>query len=713
MKSFIASSLAIVLTACSSPSAFADELFPTATPESQGLSAKDLDALAEVVSGFVKDGKIVGGELLVVKNGRTVLHRGIGMKDKDKKIAMPTDAIFCVRSMTKPIVGVAIQMLIDDGKLALDDPIAKHLPSFDNDKSRAITVHQLLTHMGGLKLSTLLVVGLRGVSNVRELVDIVGKNGPNAEPGKKFNYSDDGADTLTAVVAAVSKMPAEQFVQERLLDPLGMKNTFCVLKKDDAHIQGVATAYGGGTGAWQKFWAPGETPIFPYFLGSQGMYSTTTDYVCFLKLIADGGKWNGKQLLSKEAIARILTPTEDRFGIPTGFIDWKLSYAQLMMIYRDKADKMRAFGHSGSDGTHAYAIPDQNLFVLYFTQSRGNLTSIDFETALHGLLIDPTKRALATGSVDPKVVAPFLGLYWFDAMKCPAEIAVRDGKLQVEFPWEVELELKATDDANRWAAKLAPQFAIEFKRDGGQPASAIVIHQSGFKQELPRLKKDEGLPTIEELLKLRDKTQGTSKLAQLGAIRMKGPIEQLPAKNKGTVEAVMEGTTRCRIETTILGNKEIRVVDGTQAWIKRGSAPVQALDGAEGEQTRLDHPAFPIADWRTLFKEINVLKRFEIEKKEMLLVVAVPKSAPARYLVVDAESGRLIGDRHIEIVPGIGRIGTRIQYFDYKDVDGVQLPTRIVQSYQTPVLGRFEQTVESFESKAKLPAGVFELKGEK
>src|SRR5262249_13019170 len=293
------------------------------------------------------------------------------------------------------VVGVAVQMLVDEGKISLDDPVAKHLPAFDNDKSRAITVHHLLTHTGGLKLSTLLTVGLKGVASVRQLADRIGENGPEFRPGTRFNYSDDGADTLTALVGAVAKKPAEEFLQERLFDPLGMKDTICVLNKDDPRIGRVASAYSGAKGAWTKFWAPGQDPIFAYFLGSQGLYSTTADYARFLKMLADDGRWGDKQLLSKEAVARIRTPVRE-----TGFDGRVSGYGQLMQVYYDKAGKVGALGHGGSDGTHAYAFPEQNLFVLCFTQSRGNATSLDFEAALHGLLIEPGKWKPAD-NVDP------------------------------------------------------------------------------------------------------------------------------------------------------------------------------------------------------------------------------------------------------------------------------------------------------------------------
>jgi CubicO group peptidase (beta-lactamase class C family) len=702
--------LAVTLVCVLAPAAgAADDPFPKATPESQGLAAKDLDALADVVAGIVKADQVVGAELLVVKNGRTVLHRGFGWKNRDKKAEMPVGTIFCVRSMTKPVVGVAVQMLIDDGKLSPDDPVAKYLPSFDTDKSRGITVRQLLTHTGGLKLSTLLSVGLKGVSGVRELADVVGKNGPELKPGEKFNYSDDGADTLTALVGAVAGKPAEEFLQERLFDPIGMKDSICVLKSADPRVGRVATAYAGAKGAWVKFWAPGETPIFPYFLGSQGLYSTAPDYARFLKLIADGGKWGGKQLLSKEALARILTPAEARGGMPTGFDDRRGAYGQMMMLYLGPDGKVRAFGHGGSDGTHAYAFPDKDLLVLYFTQSRGNLTSLDFEAALHRLLIDPGKAAVAEKPVDAKAAAPYLGLYWFDAVKCPVPVEVRDGKVVVEFPFQAEIELKPGDGPDKWVARLNPSIEVEFKREGAGAASGLVLRQPGATHEMPRLKKDEGLPTADEVMKLREKTQGTAALAKLGVVRIKGTLEQLPANKKGTLEYWIEGAGRYRMDVTVGGETDRQASDGEKTWVATAGKAPEALDGVMAEQARLNHPAFAAADWRPLFKDVQVLKRFEAEKKSVILLWCVPREAPSRALVVEAETGRLVGDRHIEIVPGVGRIGKRVQYREYKDVGGVQLPSRVTHNYPTPLLGRFEHTFESFETGAEAPPGAFNL----
>src|SRR5262249_4655372 len=145
MKSSITlRSSAILLSVLGSvASAQEPRAFPPATPESQGIPTASVRQLADEVNGYVKAGTIVGGELLVIKNRQTILHEAFGDRDREDKRPMVPNTIFNVRSMTKPLTGVAVQMLADAGKISLDDPVAKYLPGFDNDKSRAIIVKQL------------------------------------------------------------------------------------------------------------------------------------------------------------------------------------------------------------------------------------------------------------------------------------------------------------------------------------------------------------------------------------------------------------------------------------------------------------------------------------------------------------------------------------------------------------------------------------------
>jgi len=125
------------------------EPFSYVTPESQNMSSEALQQLTDIVQGYVDNERIVGAELMVLKNRYIVLHEVFGWKDRENEVPMDENTLFNIRSMTKPITGAAAQILIDRGELYLDDRVADYLPGFDNELSGNITVQQLLTHQGG------------------------------------------------------------------------------------------------------------------------------------------------------------------------------------------------------------------------------------------------------------------------------------------------------------------------------------------------------------------------------------------------------------------------------------------------------------------------------------------------------------------------------------------------------------------------------------
>lgn len=123
--------------------------FPYAHAKDVGLSSSDVEGLGDQIHRWVKEGRIVGAEVMLVKNRRIVLHEATGWSDRERQIPLERNSIYRIRSMTKPIVGTAVLVLIEEGRLNLDDPVARYLPSFDNERSGEITIRQLLTHRGG------------------------------------------------------------------------------------------------------------------------------------------------------------------------------------------------------------------------------------------------------------------------------------------------------------------------------------------------------------------------------------------------------------------------------------------------------------------------------------------------------------------------------------------------------------------------------------
>jgi CubicO group peptidase (beta-lactamase class C family) len=469
--------------------------FPVATPESQGVSTAAVRRLADEVQEYVKNGTIVGGELLVIKNRKTILHEAFGDRDRDEKRAMERNTIFNIRSMTKPLTGVAIQMLADEGKLRLDDPVAKYVSGFDNEKSKAITIQQLLEHKSGLPL-TILSLRLDQYPDLQAQANATGEKGPQFKPGEKFWYSDAGSDAAAAVVEKISGMTIDRFVAARILEPLGMSDSFYVSKADDPRKSRIASPYLGAAGIWIRFWKPDGPPLYPFAWGSQTLYSTPVDYARFLELWMDGGMVGDQRLLSKEAIARILTPTSAMKSMgtdkpyPSGFFGLKAHYGQMSLLHapgeNPTQSDVKAFGHSGSDGTAAWAFPTENLIVCYFTQSRGQASPIRLETTIQDALLQPE----VTGKV-PEEMKPLLGTYYatFGSFnKTPFQILFRCGKLALDVPTELVNELDGPDKEGRWKIVNSKSNAVSFKKDGEGNITAMLMHRGNNTHELPRAK---------------------------------------------------------------------------------------------------------------------------------------------------------------------------------------------------------------------------------
>ncbi len=486
IRTAITISVACFLTLASLQVRAADgPAFPHATPESQGVSAASIRQLRDEVAGYVKNGTIVGGVLLVVKNRKAILHEAFGLRDREDKISMARDTIFNVRSQAKPLTGMAVQILVDEGKLRFDDPVSKYLPAFDNDKSRAITIGQLLEHKSGLPL-TVITKSIDQYKDLQGQAAAAGEKGPQFKPGEKFWYSDAGSDVAAAVVEKVTSTTIDRFVTERILKPVGMADSFYVSKSEDPRKKRLASLYFGGPGKWGRFWKP-DAPMYPFAWGSQSLYSTPVDYARLLAMWMDGGKVGDKQVISKVAVKRILTPKSRMTSLgtgtpyPTGFFGLTPYYGQMSILHVAKPEKVVAIGHSGSDGTASWAFPDQDLIVCYFTQSRGGLTTIRLESTLDELFLQKERPKL------PDELKPYLGTYYANFAhykNSPFQVVFRNGRLALDIPDQLIFELAEEKDGRRAFAAF-PSITVSFKKEGDKVTS-ITLHQSGAKFEMPK-----------------------------------------------------------------------------------------------------------------------------------------------------------------------------------------------------------------------------------
>jgi len=335
--------------------------FPCSTAEDEGLDPFVIEAFMNDVTWWVEQGRIVGGELLVIANGRIVWHQAVGWSDRERQRPLERNSIYRMRSMTKPFTGAAILILAEEGRLDLDDPAATYLPSFDNERSGAITIRELLTHGAGFE-QTRFPDGYWARPDLRSAVDLIGELGPPNPPGESYRYSDHNSATLGAIVVEVTGAPVEEFIQTRMLDPLGLRDTHAHFSPDSSWAARMNSTYGTNSdGPLERYWDPTMPQQTPWFRASGGLYSTALDYARWLYVWMNLGEYEGGRLVEegtvREALAQGYSP---RYGMHWERFDGP-----------EEGSVLPAFGHSGSDGTFAMAFPAVDAMVLYFTQSRG------------------------------------------------------------------------------------------------------------------------------------------------------------------------------------------------------------------------------------------------------------------------------------------------------------------------------------------------------
>ncbi|MCI0535593.1 MAG: beta-lactamase family protein, partial [Verrucomicrobiales bacterium] len=284
-------------------------------------AAPKLPGIGTAMQEMVEKKEIAGAVTVVVTKNKLLHRESTGLADLAAKRPMTPDTLFWIASMTKPITGVAILMLQDEGKLSIADPVAKYLPEFANLKTPSgkpanLTIAQTLTHTSGLGEAT--GPAAQQARTLAELVPLWLAAPMQYEPGEKWKYTQSGINAAARIVEVVSGMTFDAFLQKRLFDPLGMKNTTFYLT-DERRAQ-LVTAYSKNkeTGALEPVpprpeFGPRDRPP----QGNGGLYSTAPDYARFCQMLLNGGKLKGRRYLSAAAMKFLATPQTGE--LPTGF----------------------------------------------------------------------------------------------------------------------------------------------------------------------------------------------------------------------------------------------------------------------------------------------------------------------------------------------------------------------------------------------------------
>jgi CubicO group peptidase (beta-lactamase class C family) len=370
----------------------------TARPESVGMSSERLGRLTSTMRGLSDSGQLSGVVTMVAKDGKVVHFEASGKRDVASGAPMRKDAIFRIYSMSKPITGVAMMMLFEEGKWQLNDPVSKHIPEFANLKvakpnpatgavtqvapDHPMTMRELMSHSGGLTYG---VFGSTPVDKMYVEANVLDPNQPMQamidklakipllfQPGERWHYSV-AVDVQGYIVEKLSGMPFPQFLEERIFAPLKMSDTgfyvppekmdrfatFYTYDKDRKLVAHPSADYT-------------KPPVLPS--GGGGLVSTASDYMRFCQMLLNGGELDGKRLLSPLTIklmrTNMLPPTASTMAPGTGFgLDFAI------------AEDPGAGGGYGGEGTYywgGYAgtwfwiDPVYDLIVVGMIQHRGD-----------------------------------------------------------------------------------------------------------------------------------------------------------------------------------------------------------------------------------------------------------------------------------------------------------------------------------------------------
>jgi CubicO group peptidase (beta-lactamase class C family) len=423
---------ALLLVATSSPvTTFgAGSGIPAASkPEEVGLSSERLPRIHETVQRYLDSGQLAGAVTLVARRGRVASFEAHGVMDLDSKTPMRKDAIFRIASMSKPVTGVAIMMLMEDGKVRLTDPVSRFIPEFKELKvavikpgyvapqvpegqrppipdyytvpaNREITIRDLLTHTSGLESGNL---GNRLGDRIapRDVSRTLGDQIPKLaevpldfQPGSQWTYSLlAGMDTLSRIVEIASGQTYDAFLKQRLFDPLGMKDTAFFVPADKASR--VAGLYNRTPRGIEK----GETPSWlatkTFFSGGGGLWSTAEDYAQFAQMLVNGGELNGRRLLSPRTVALMSSNhVGDLYtGAGAGSRVQGMGFGLSMEVVLDAVKANRrtstgSFGWDGAFGTHFWVDPTEHLIGVLMVQTPGTGITRDFENAVMQAIVD-------------------------------------------------------------------------------------------------------------------------------------------------------------------------------------------------------------------------------------------------------------------------------------------------------------------------------------
>ncbi|MEX2129961.1 MAG: serine hydrolase [Pseudohongiellaceae bacterium] len=368
---------------------------PMATPESVGMSSERLERLDTALSQLVADGRMAGAVSLVARDDKVVHLSAVGERYKEANDAMEVNDIFFIQSMTKAVVSSALMMLFEEGRFQLDDPISRYLPEFADKTvvrqtvngvarepaARQITFRHVLSHTAGVDPDRdLLSPGEEALLARRETVGETILSRADLplgfSPGDDWDYGS-STDYVAYLVEVISGQSLDQFLKERIFEPLGMNETWYNVPVE--YNNRIAALYRPAQSgdALDLVEEPGSRGPTRYFAGVNGLFSTAGDYFKFAQMILNGGEYNGARLLSPTTVNLMASNhvgdlpvracvSSDGYGFGLGFV-----MVTDVGLSRDGSLTPGSFGWCGAWNTLYWIDPTEKTVMILMMQLTG------------------------------------------------------------------------------------------------------------------------------------------------------------------------------------------------------------------------------------------------------------------------------------------------------------------------------------------------------
>jgi CubicO group peptidase (beta-lactamase class C family) len=420
-----------------------------------------------------------GAAALVARDGDVVFRGASGMASLELGVPLAPDMVFEIGSITKQFTSAAIMMLLEEGKLALDDPITKFLPDYPA-YGENITVEHLLTHTSGIVSYTgipgYMASEVRKDVSVEELIDVFKDLPVEFEPGERYAYNNSGYILLGAIIEKASGMPYAEFIQERIFGPLGMKDSY--YGSHSRIILRRASGYDGEAGTYNN--ASFVSMTQPYSAGA--LMTTVEDLLRWSRALFGG------EVVSEESLERMTTPYTLNNGSSTGY-----GYGLAVGDVRGHPAIRHGGGIFGYV-TDAIYLPEERVFVAAFSNNTGKSVSMT-ASKLAALAIGDPFPEFEEIALDEEVLERHVGVYQIDE-ETQRIVTVEDGQLYTQRTGSQRLEAFPASETHFFYKHSLSHF--EFVVEGGK-VTGMLMYQGGSKEAEEAVKVSDEVPEREAI----------------------------------------------------------------------------------------------------------------------------------------------------------------------------------------------------------------------